>query len=73
MSYDRAVEETKRRLEEVDRDHEWTYTENFIVYGGTLWLQFAAAWERRMYWVRVDDERDNVRMTWDLSEVPDLV
>lgn len=71
LFYERVVEETLVRLERIWPHFGWSYAENFVVYRGSLWLQFGCETERRMYWVLVEDSVDVVR-TWDLGEIADL-
>lgn len=71
LHYERVVEETRERLEQVWPEMGWSYAENFLVYSDTLWLNFSCESDRRMYWVLVDSGK--VVMTWDIGEVSDLV
>lgn len=66
-----TVEGTLARLGGIWPFEGWTYAGNFMVYGGSQWLQVSSSVERRMYWVLVEDSVDVVR-TWDLGEIPDL-
>ena len=67
-----TVETTLERLTRVWPYEGWKFAENYLVYRGTLWLQFSSEYGRRMYWVRNEDSDDVVRV-WDLGEIPDLV
>jgi hypothetical protein len=51
----------------------WSYSGNFVMYQDVLFLQFADASSRRMWWVRVDEESGEVAMEWDMGEISDLV
>lgn len=53
---------------------DWAYSGDFLYYQDVLFLHVADNANRRMWWVRVDEEFDGyLAMTWDISEVPDLV
>jgi hypothetical protein len=64
---------TIARLRRDSPEGEWSFNGDVVLYQDTLWLHFADASERRMWWVRVDDEDDEVAMTWDIGEISDLV
>lgn len=65
---------TEGRLKWEYPESDWKYNGNFLHYQDELFLQFADTANRRMWWVRVDDNWDGESaMTWDISEVPELV
>jgi hypothetical protein len=64
---------TQGRLEREYPESDWEYTGDFCLHQETLFLHFADAAFRRMWWVRVDSESGGLAMTWDLGEISDLV
>lgn len=53
---------------------DWSYTGDFCLHQGEIFLHFAESVNRRMWWVRVDEEFDGeLAMTWHMGEISDLV
>jgi len=70
---DHALKETRDRLVRAYPQREWSFTGDHCLYQGELFLHFAEATERRMWWVLVDDESSEIAMSWNMEGMSDLV
>ena len=67
-----VVGATMERLRAAYPEREWSFTGDHCLHQDELFMHFAEHTERRMWWVRVDDDAE-VAMSWNMEGMSDLV